>query len=124
MLSSNNITCMVPTRDATKARSFYQGILGLTVESEDPFALVLKAKNLTVRVVKVAELTPQPFTLLGWDVENVGESVRELAGRGVVFERFAGMEQDELGIWTVPGAADRVAWFKDPDGNLLSVSGA
>jgi catechol 2,3-dioxygenase-like lactoylglutathione lyase family enzyme len=115
---------MVPTRDSSKAKGFYEGVLGLTVESEDQFALVLRAKNLTVRVVKVAELTPQPFTLLGWDVENVAESVSKLAGRGVVFERFAGMEQDELGIWTVPGAGHRVAWFKDPDGNLLSVSGA
>jgi hypothetical protein len=84
------------------------------VESDDLFALVLRAREATLRVVKVTDFTPHPFTLMGWDVDDVAADVRELGARGVTFERFAGMEQDELGIWAAPGGA-KVAWFKNPE---------
>ena len=67
------------------------------------------------------EFTPHPFTLLGWEVTGIEKEVAALAEAGVVFERYGFFEQDALGIWTAPNG-DKVAWFKDPDGNTLSVS--
>ncbi len=123
MLASDRIVCCIPTPDATRARGFYEGILGLAVESDDAFALVLRGQDATLRLVKVVNFTPHPFTLMGWEVDDVGGTVRALSGRGVAFERYPGFLQDDFGIWTAPGGAAKVAWFKDPDGNLLSLTG-
>ena len=87
---------------------------------DDGFALVLDANGIMVRVAK-AQFTPAPFTILGWQVSDIKKMVTGLQGKGVQFERFGFFEQDELGIWTAP-TGDMVAWFKDPDGNVLSVS--
>ena len=65
--------------------------------------------------------TPQPFTVLGWAVRDIAQTVRELAARGVAFHRYGFMQQDDLGIWSAPSGA-RVAWFPDPDGNTLSLT--
>ena len=89
--------------------------------ANDGFALVFEGDGTMIRVVKVDAFSPQPFTILGWKVNDIQEKVAALTKRGVAFERYPGMEQDKLGIWDAPGGA-RVAWFKDPDGNLLSVS--
>lgn len=120
MLGSTNIVAFVPTKDAVKARAFYEGVLGLRFVKDDGFALVLEANGITVRVSK-AEFTPAPFTILGWQVTEIDNVVKGLQQKGVRFERFGFFEQDELGIWTAP-TGDKVAWFKDPDGNILSVS--
>jgi catechol 2,3-dioxygenase-like lactoylglutathione lyase family enzyme len=120
MLGSTNIVAFVPTKDAVKARAFYEGVLGLRFVKDDGFALVLEANGITVRVSK-AEFTPAPFTILGWQVTEIDNVVKGLQRKGVRFERFGFFEQDELGIWTAP-TGDKVAWFKDPDGNILSVS--
>jgi catechol 2,3-dioxygenase-like lactoylglutathione lyase family enzyme len=120
MLGSQNIVAFVPTRDAKKAREFYEGVLGLPVLGEDGFALVLNANGIMVRVAKVPEYKPYPFTILGWEIADIEKTVTELTQKGVRFENFQLPGQDERGIWNAPGA--RVAWFKDPDGNLLSVS--
>jgi catechol 2,3-dioxygenase-like lactoylglutathione lyase family enzyme len=106
--------------DFEKARAFYVGVLGLGFVKEDGFALVLDANGIKVRVAK-AEFTPAPFTILGWQVPDIEKIVAGLQAKGVQFERFGFFEQDTLGIWTAPGG-DKVAWFKDPDGNVLSVS--
>ena len=114
----------VPTTNPQKARAFYEGTLGLQCESADDFALVFDLHGVPLRVVNVASVTgftPAPFTILGWDVPNIQAAVKDLGSRGVVFERYPGMEQDALGIWTSPSRA-RVAWFKDPEGNTLSVT--
>jgi len=106
------------------ARVFYQEVLGLRFLSEDQFALEFDANGMLLRVANVSSVpgfAPAPFTILGWEVPDVKDVVRGLRGKGVEFERFYGMTQDELGIWTSPGGA-RVAWFKDPDGNVLSVT--
>jgi catechol 2,3-dioxygenase-like lactoylglutathione lyase family enzyme len=121
VLSPGKIVAFVPTTDFARARAFYAGVLGLHVASEDDFALVLEGSGTTIRVTKVESLRPAPYTVLGWEVEGIRDVVASLARRGVVFERYAWFEQDDLGIWTAPGRA-RVAWFKDPDGNVLSVS--
>ena len=121
MLSSTNIIAFVPIKDAEKSRAFYEGILGLRFVKDDGFALVLEANGIMVRAVKMKDFTPAQFTVLGWEVSDIETVVRELGKKGVHFEIFGFFKQDELGIWTTP-SGDRVAWFKDPDGNTLSVS--
>jgi catechol 2,3-dioxygenase-like lactoylglutathione lyase family enzyme len=120
MLGSLKIVAFVPTKDPEKARAFYEGVLGLRFVKDDGFALVLDANGIMVRVAK-AQFTPAAFTILGWQVTGIEKVVEGLAAKGVTFERFGFFEQDALGIWTAP-TGDKVAWFKDPDGNMLSVS--
>ena len=120
MLGSTNIVAFVPTKDPVKARAFYEGILGLRFVKDDGFAVVFDANGIMVRVAK-AQFTSAPFTILGWQVTEIEKMVTALQQEGVHFERFGFFEQDELGIWTAP-TGDKVAWFKDPDGNVLSVS--
>ena len=121
MLGSTNIIAFVAITNAEKARAFYEGVLGLRFVSDDQFALVFDANGIMVRAVKLKELTPAQFTVLGWEVSGIEDLVKRLAERGVKFERYGFMKQDELGIWVAPSGA-KVAWFKDPDGNVLSVS--
>jgi len=124
MLNKAELIAFVPTRDPQKARRFYEQTLGLELVSEDPFAVVIRANGVMIRIVNVSsvkEFQPFPFTILGWQVPDVENKVRELKTNGVTFERFAAMEQDDLGIWQSPSGA-RVAWFKDLDGNVLSVT--
>ena len=120
MLGSIDIVAFVPTKDFEKARAFYEGVLGLRFVKNDGFAMVLDANGIMVRVAK-AQFTPAPFTILGWQVPDIEKMVAGLQAKGVQFERFGFLEQDALGIWTAP-SGDKVAWFKDPDGNVLSVS--
>jgi catechol 2,3-dioxygenase-like lactoylglutathione lyase family enzyme len=122
MLGSINIVAFVPTKDSDKARAFYEGVLGLRFVKDDGFALVLDANEIMVRVAKVPPpFTPAQFTILGWQVTDIEKIAEGLQAKGVHFERFGFFEQDKLGIWTAP-SGDKVAWFKDPDGNILSVS--
>jgi catechol 2,3-dioxygenase-like lactoylglutathione lyase family enzyme len=121
MLERHEVVAFLATRDAARARAFYEGILGLTLVEESAFALVFDARGTTLRIQKVDDLRPHPFTALGWQVPRIDEVVKELAQKNVVMERFAGMEQDARGIWRAPSGA-RVAWFKDPDGNTLSLT--
>ena len=85
----------------------------------DPVALAGRQHG--IRLAKVDELVPQPFTVLGWIVTDMKKAIDGLTARSVEFIRYAGMEQDADGTWTAPGG-DRVAWFKDPDGNTLSLT--
>jgi catechol 2,3-dioxygenase-like lactoylglutathione lyase family enzyme len=122
MLGSTNIVAFVPTRDADKARAFYERVLGLRFVNDDGFALVMDANGIMIRVARVGkEFTPAQFTILGWQVSEIENMVRALQNKGVHFEIYGFFKQDELGIWTAP-TGDKVAWFKDPDGNILSVS--
>jgi catechol 2,3-dioxygenase-like lactoylglutathione lyase family enzyme len=121
MLGTMNLIAFVPTTDYDVARSFYEGKLGLRFVTSDGFAMVLDAHGIMIRVVKVPDFTPFPWTILGWEVPDIAQAVTTLTERGVIFERFGFFEQDPLGIWTAP-SGDKVAWFKDPDGNTLSVS--
>ena len=122
MLGNQEIMAFIPTLDFEKSRAFYEGVLGLRFVNNDGFAMVLEANGTTIRVAKVQkDWTPEQFTILGWKVREIETMVAGLTARGVVFERFGFFEQDPLGIWTAP-SGDKVAWFKDPDGNTLSVS--
>ncbi|MDP9361901.1 MAG: VOC family protein [Acidobacteriota bacterium] len=122
MLGKTDIAAFVPTLDFDKSRAFYEGVLGLRFVKNDGFAMVLDANGIMVRVSRVQnDFKPAGFTILGWKVSDIETIVSALQERGVVFERFGFFEQDALGIWTAP-TGDKVAWFKDPDGNILSVS--
>jgi catechol 2,3-dioxygenase-like lactoylglutathione lyase family enzyme len=120
-LGSAKLVAFVTVSNATRARAFYRDVLGLRLVSEDNFALVFDANGTMLRVAIAAHVTAAPYTALGWEVADIAATVRELAAAGVQFERYPGMQQDDLGIWQSPSGA-RVAWFKDPDGNTLSVS--
>ena len=122
-LGSRKLVAFVATLDPVRAKDFYGRVLGLRLTIEDNFALVFDANGTTLRVSVVRELAPAGYTVLGWLVPDIRQTVRELTERSVVFQRFDGLEQDELGIWSAPGGA-KVAWFRDPDGNTLSVTQA
>jgi catechol 2,3-dioxygenase-like lactoylglutathione lyase family enzyme len=121
MISESKIVAFVATKDAPSAKTFYENVLGLRLVSDDSFALVFDANGTMLRVQKVQELNPAPYTALGWDVTDISSEVEELVKRGVVFNRYEWLPQDDRGIWTAPGGA-RIAWFKDPDGNTLSLT--
>ena len=124
MLGNADLIAFVPTRDFKPSRRFYEDTLGLEFVSEDSFALVFRANGVMLRIVNVsatADFRPAPFTILGWNVASAESAVLELGKKGIAFERFPGMQQNTLGIWRSPGGA-QVAWFKDPDGNVLSIT--
>jgi catechol 2,3-dioxygenase-like lactoylglutathione lyase family enzyme len=121
MLKSNAIIAFVATTDQARAKKFYAKTLGLRLVSEDGFALVFDAGGTMLRVATVEKLQPAGYTVLGWIVANIAATVRKLKRRGISFQRYPGMEQDELAIWTSPAGA-RIAWFEDPDGNTLSLT--
>jgi catechol 2,3-dioxygenase-like lactoylglutathione lyase family enzyme len=120
-LGQFDVMAFAPTIDAVRAVEFYRDTLGLSLISQDSFAAVFDAHGITLRVTSVPQpLTPQPFTVLGWKVPDIAATVKGLAAAGVKFERYMD-SQDDLNIWTAPGGA-KVAWFKDPDGNILSLT--
>jgi catechol 2,3-dioxygenase-like lactoylglutathione lyase family enzyme len=120
-LGEFDVMAFAPTIDAVRAVEFYRDTLGLSLISQDSFAAVFDAHGITLRVTSVPQpLTPQPFTVLGWKVPDIAATVKGLAAAGVKFERYMD-SQDDLNIWTAPGGA-KVAWFKDPDGNILSLT--
>ena len=121
VLGEHDVIAFVATAQPEKARAFYEDVLGLRFVSDDPVALLFDAHGTTLRIAKVTRFTPQQFTVLGWSVPDIDAAVRELAAKSVTFERYPGLEQDAQGVWSPPGGG-QVAWFRDPDGNLLSLT--
>jgi predicted enzyme related to lactoylglutathione lyase len=121
MLKSRPIVAFVATTDPKRAKAFYAKTLGLRLVSEDGFALAFDAGGTMLRVAVVKTLQPAGYTVLGWIVPDVAKAARDLVKRGVMFQRYEGMPQDDLGIWSSPSGA-RVAWFSDPEGNTLSLT--
>jgi catechol 2,3-dioxygenase-like lactoylglutathione lyase family enzyme len=121
MLGDAPLIAFVPVTDVGTASEFYVGALGLAVTKESPFALVVDAGGAMLRLTPVENLRPQPFTIAGWQVIDIAASIDGLVGRGVTFVIYDGMDQDHRGVWSAP-SGDRVAWFKDPDGNTLSLT--
>jgi catechol 2,3-dioxygenase-like lactoylglutathione lyase family enzyme len=121
MLNESRLVGFVATKNPEAAREFYEQILGLALISDEPVALVFDANGTMLRVAKVQELSPAKYTVLGWEVADIRSEVKELRRRGVQFEHYDGLPQDESGIWTSPAGA-QVAWFRDPDGNTLSLT--
>src|SRR5215831_8454877 len=121
MLASGKMIGFVITKDYDKARAFYEGKLGGKFESHDQFALAVRIGGHQMRIVKLAKFTPLESTVLGWEVQDIEAAAAWLRGRGVEFEKYPFIQDRERGIWTAPGGS-KVAWFKDPDGNVLSIS--
>ena len=121
MLAKSKVVAFVATKDPVKAKHFYGNTLGLSFVSEDLFALVFDGNGTMVRVSIVKEFTPAFFTVLGWDVKGIRLMMKSLSQKGVMFEKVTGIPQDELGVWRADRRTE-VAWFKDPDGNLLSLT--
>ena len=121
ILRKATVTAFVATANPARAKHFYQDTLGLRLLSDDQFAIAFDCNGIELRIQKVDKVQPHAFTALGWRVPRIREAVVGLAKRGVTFERYSFLEQDELGVWRAPSTA-QVAWFKDPDGNLLSLT--
>jgi catechol 2,3-dioxygenase-like lactoylglutathione lyase family enzyme len=121
ILQNSEVMAFAATTQPDRTRAFYCGVLGLRFEEDTPFALVLRAANATVRIQKVASFTPQPFSVMGWKVGDLQAVAAQLKEQSILLERFEGLTQDELGIWNSPSGA-KVGWFKDPDGNILSLT--
>jgi catechol 2,3-dioxygenase-like lactoylglutathione lyase family enzyme len=121
MLGSQKLVAFVATRDPGRAKEFYRDTLGLPLVSEDEFALVFDAAGTTLRVTRVQELAAAKYTVLGWQVPDIIWTARRLQKAHVALQHYPGMQQDELGIWNSPSGA-KVGWFKDPDGNTLSIT--
>src|SRR5215467_4688344 len=118
ILASAKAGCFVCVTDRARAKAFYGQTLGLTLKHEDNFAVVFDSNGTTLRVSPVKELRPQPFTVLGWEVQDINATVNALIAAGIEFVRVPGLPQNNLGIWS-PAPGIFVAWFKDPDGNML-----
>lgn len=121
MLGSESLMAFLATTNAARAKTFYQQTIGLRLIADEDHALVFDAHGTMLRIQKVQKLAPAPHTALGWHVPDIARTVAELQAKNITFERYPFMEQDASGIWTAPGGA-KVAWFKDPDGNLLSLT--
>ena len=115
-----NLVAFVASTDLTRSARFYLDTLGLTAEEDSPHALVVNGGGATLRITLVEHRAPAEYTVLGWQVADIAAAMDELRGRGVEFRRYDGLDQDDHDIWTAPSGA-RVAWFKDPDGNTLSL---
>lgn len=122
-LHGADLCAFLVTTDPARCREFFVGKLGLRVAAEDDFALVLDAHGRSIRVQKAQQHEPRPYTVLGWNVADHDAVRRRMVAAGVTFEQFGLPMQDADGVATFPGGA-RVAWFKDPDGNVLSIAQA
>ena len=121
MLANGMLKAFIPTVNPQEAILFYRDLLGFELMSEDDYAMEFNANGTLLRVTIVDEFVPQPFTILGWNIENLVFTVRQFNEKNIYFEIFDFLEQDDLGIWNSPDGA-KVAWFKDPDGNILSLT--
>ncbi len=121
MLATSDVIAFAPATDLARARSFYETALGLPLVEQNAYACVFDAHGTMLRVTAVAEVAHAGYTVLGWRVTDIDATVADLASRGVVFARYDGVQQDAHGVWTTPNG-DRVAWFNDPDGSVLSLT--
>lgn len=121
MLRDKPFVGMLLVTDAARARAFYEGVLGLEVVYDDPFAVALDAAGTSVRLAIVPEVPEPAGTNAGWLVTDIAATAHELFTQGVILERFPSLDQENNGVWTAPGG-DRIAWFRDPDGNRLSLT--
>ncbi len=119
-ISKADVVAFVATTDKDRARAFYEGVLGLPVVHDDQFACVVDGNGTQIRITAVEERAAAEYTVLGWAVDDLDATIDDLVDRGVAFLRYDGIEQDDRGAWLTPVGV-RVAWFKDPDGNTLSL---
>lgn len=121
MLASAPVIAFVTVSSAAHALNFYRDTLGLELVEDTPYAVVFDCAGVMLRVAIASQVHPSPSTVLGWNVDDIAASVNELLAKGIKFQQYGFLEQDDLGVWTAPGGA-KVAWFTDPDGNVLSLT--
>jgi len=121
VLTTSDVIAFASSANLARARTFYEAVLGLPLTDQNPYACVFNANGTMLRITAVEEVANPGYTVLGWRVADIARSVTELESRGIVFVRYDGMEQDAHGVWTTPNG-DRIAWFNDPDGNVLSLT--
>ncbi|OKS86748.1 VOC family protein [Mucilaginibacter polytrichastri] len=121
MLNDKTIMAFLATADPAKARPFYENILGLPLKRTDPYAMVFDSNGIELRITTVKDLQPVPYSVMSWIVPAIHDTVAGLSAKSVVFEKYSFFEQDADGVWHSPDGT-LVAWFKDPDGNLLSLT--
>ena len=121
MVTGSKLIGFIPTLNAERALAFYQDVLGLRFVSDDSFAIVMDSNGTMIRIVRTQEFTPAPYTILGWQVEDIENTVKDLTAKGLAFQRYPFLQQSEDSIWTAPNGA-KIAWFHDLDGNTLSFS--
>ena len=121
MLATSEVIAFTATTDAPRALAFYRDVLGLRLVADEPWAIVFDAAGTMLRIQKAPKHTPAPHTALGWKVADIAATMAALRERGVAFERYEWMQQDAAGVWSTPDGV-KIAWFKDPDGNVLSLT--
>ncbi|HEY2040264.1 MAG TPA: VOC family protein [Edaphobacter sp.] len=122
MLAQAELIGFIPTVDADRARRFYVETLGLTFIADDPFAITVRSGATDIRISRIEAFNPSPHTLLGWKVPDIEAAAEQFVAAGITFERYPFLEQEANGVWSAPDGTAKVAWFKDPDGNILSIS--
>lgn len=121
-LGASKPVAFIQTKDAGKAVAFYRDVLGLAFIGDDGFANLFDMGGATLRITTIPDYAPHAYPALGWHVADMNAAVAALKAKGVALELYPGIGQGEDGIWIAPGGKAKVAWFKDPDGNLLSVT--
>jgi catechol 2,3-dioxygenase-like lactoylglutathione lyase family enzyme len=121
MLASATLVAFAATTDLERSHAFYGDVLGLRRVESSPFANAYDGNGTPLRVTRVESFAPDPFTVLGWRVDDIAATIAALREQGVEILRYDGMAQDADGVWTAPSGA-RIAWFADPDGNTLSLN--
>jgi hypothetical protein len=124
ILEAAQLVAIICTRDRSRAAIFYRDTLGLSMKLEDDYAVVFEVGGVDLRVSTVPDFTPHEHTVLGFRVPDVAAAIKALGEKGVTCNIYKGFNQDELGIFSLPNSALRVAWFNDPDVNVLSVTNA
>ena len=112
----------IHTRDREKSKAFYRDVLGFSITADDPFGTVVDLNGISLRITPIENHTPNPHTVLGWQVQDISATIDVLAAKGVKMIIYPGFGQDEKGIWTSPDGSARVSFFNDPDGNGLSLT--
>lgn len=121
-LASARVVTFVLTRDREASKAFYTATLGLPLVADDPFASVLDLNGTILRITQIDGYEAPPHPVLGWHVPDIAQAIRDLTAKGVTMTIYEGYGQDALGVWTSPDGKAKVAWFNDPDGNVLSLT--
>lgn len=121
MGNSRQPISFIATDKPEAAKIFYTEVVGLELKEATPFALVFQDGPHVLRVQIVDALEPVGYTVHGWQVTSIMDEIGLLVSRGAYFQRFEQLDQDASAIWTTP-RGDKIAWFKDPSGNTLSLT--
>ena len=121
MLRRNKIMAFIPSANLTRSRRFYETTLGMKVLYQDDFAIALESGGIMIRVTRVGKFIPYQFTVFGWEVVDIEASAKKLEAKKIALQHYDLPNQNDQGIWTAPGG-EKVAWFLDSDGNVLSLT--